>query len=287
MLLLWPDADVFQQMHSIWQLGRYPSRRLFVENTHVGAGQRERLIYGDDEQQFLAHAFVGHKHPIHGRGTRAHRLDRCHNDKAGKLRCDPRRAVYYHKVPLWEAQREEALWRAVLAGRCLANPELLNWRYPPTRPRRARSTAGTRGGGAPRTGTSAILLPKAVAAAEVNPIDQKPSVSHSEEPQPPDGASISSLRQLLALAFPQPSGREPAGQPPGQPPGQPHDALARRLLRAGFTLRVLQSAVAEGSLQDVVAALSLEPSLGLRPGERLALAAAVRMSVRPSGRAAV
>ena len=55
-----------------------------------------------------------------------------------------------------------------------------------------------------------------------------------------------------------------------------HKVLARRMVAEGFTLPLLRDAMNHGTLQDVVASLTLAPSIGLRVGDRLAVAVAVR-----------
>ena len=63
---------------------------------------------------------------------------------------------------------------------------------------------------------------------------------------------------------------------PLAPQQEPHEVIASRMVAEGFTLAALRAACVHGTLSDVVAALSLVPSLGLRAGDRLALAAAVK-----------
>lgn len=72
------------------------------------------------------------------------------------------------------------------------------------------------------------------------------------------------LCRLLTIALP------PA-------PPEPTEVIAARMLAEGFTPAALRAAVAHGTLHDLVGTLSLVPKLGLRPGDRLALAAAVRV----------
>ena len=71
------------------------------------------------------------------------------------------------------------------------------------------------------------------------------------------------------------------------PDGQQHgvesrELIARRMVAEGFTLPTLRDAISFGNLQDVVASLSLAPSIGLRVGDQLAIATAVRAEVKVS-----
>ena len=54
------------------------------------------------------------------------------------------------------------------------------------------------------------------------------------------------------------------------------EVLSERMIREGFSLAVLQAAAANGSLHDVASSLKEVPTLGLRAGDRLAIAAAVK-----------
>jgi hypothetical protein len=112
-MVLKPDANVFQQLWRIWQEGDFP--------------YTADRSYGVDDQIFLQHIFYAHR--LTGPGTALHALHPCHNDKQSRCSDPDRRVVIYHKTPLWEAGRELALYQAAVAGNCANNAALQRWRY--------------------------------------------------------------------------------------------------------------------------------------------------------------
>ena len=61
-------------------------------------------------------------------------------------------------------------------------------------------------------------------------------------------------------------------------PEQERSRVARAMLREGFTPHALRRAATEGTLSDVARLLDVAP-LGLRPGDRMALAAEAKADV--------
>ena len=120
-MVLKPRRDVFEALQRIFIEGDYP---YFLDDDAIRAGRR---ALGDDDQKFFQHVFFAHRLPKVP-GLKMHGIDKCLNDKGGLLGCNPAKLALLHKTPVWEARREDALWRAAVQGRCRANPELLNWR---------------------------------------------------------------------------------------------------------------------------------------------------------------
>lgn len=120
MMVLKPSTSDFAALHGLWLAGDYPYRDTM---------RRGDVSHGDDDQEFFNHAIIRRR----VLSTPLHRLAPCDNDKRGHgpagsfSHCDPDKAPMFHKWPLWESSRIDALWVAAQEGRCLANSALLNW----------------------------------------------------------------------------------------------------------------------------------------------------------------
>ena len=115
MFVLRPSQRDFGLLHDMWQGGDYP---------YPDAMRKGDLSYGDDDQMLLNHALFRRRML----STPLHRLALCDNDKRGYAHCDPARVPMFHKWPIWELDRIEALWEAAQHGHCTGNRELLKWR---------------------------------------------------------------------------------------------------------------------------------------------------------------
>ena len=117
MLVLRPNRSDFDALHAMWQDGAYPY--------HDGL-RRGDVSYGDDDQNFLNYAVI-RRHVL---STALHRFAPCDNDKRLATmhpHCDPNKVPMFHKWPVWESKRIDALWAAVQEGSCVGNRALLNW----------------------------------------------------------------------------------------------------------------------------------------------------------------
>ena len=105
----------------MWHKGDYP---------YTSKLRRGDLDYGDDDQHFFNYALLRKK----VLSTPLHRFARCDNDKRGYAHCPPDQMAMYHKWPIWESERIEALWAAAQEGSCVGNRKLLEWRPPQREP---------------------------------------------------------------------------------------------------------------------------------------------------------
>lgn len=116
MLVLQPSRRDFETLLARWHAGDYPYPEEKMRQHHETC---------DDDQHFLNHVVIK-KRLL---STSLHRFAPCDNDKRGaRSHCDPAKTPMYHKWPLWESARIEALWAAAQAGRCTNNQALFNWR---------------------------------------------------------------------------------------------------------------------------------------------------------------
>ena len=114
MMVLKPDKLVFKRMFTAWMAGNY---------TYNAAMRNRDTSHGDDDQMFLSEFLVDNHIPMHP-------FQRCSNDKRGTGHCNPDEVPMFHKIPIWEQARVEALWTAAQKGTCRGNPFLLNWQPP-------------------------------------------------------------------------------------------------------------------------------------------------------------
>ena len=123
MMVLAPNASVFDALHSMWATGEY---------TYPAALRRGDVSLGDDDQALLQDFFFNPRRGMKERlSLQLHPFRRVDNDKAGYYHSDPADVAMFHKWPAWEASRIEALWKAVRSGRsCRRNPDLMGWTYP-------------------------------------------------------------------------------------------------------------------------------------------------------------
>ena len=134
MMVLQPSRRDFDLLYDMWHKGDYP---------YTDKLRRGDLDYGDDDQHFFNYALLRKK----VLSTPLHRFARCDNDKRGYAHCPPDQMAMYHKWPIWESERIEALWAAAQEGSCVGNRKLLEWRPPQREPTVAAAAAGAAAGG--------------------------------------------------------------------------------------------------------------------------------------------
>lgn len=115
MMVLQPSRRDFNALLTMWYAGDYP---------YPDGMRRGDLSYGDDDQHFLNHAVIRRR----VLATPLHRFAPCDNDKRGYAHCHPDKVPMFHKWPIWESRRIDALWAAAQQGRCVSNRALLDWR---------------------------------------------------------------------------------------------------------------------------------------------------------------